>query len=244
MLNKICLALCLIAPSIAMAAPEIKGSPEEIGQYLSGIPKVVSINASADQMIASNEARMSLLVNTGSKKLSDALKKNYDTRNNLKKQLKALGIKDSSINESKFSSTPEYGMFGDEPKSYNVSNVISVSLSSEEQMISIAGISDGNANIRYLSTRPMTLDKEKIQAELFSKAIQKAKDKASKYESELNVTLVPVNIQENTMGVFDENLNQQKRMSKISSLSYGKENAFGSKKLNVSVTIQYKLMPN
>ncbi|RVU86513.1 DUF541 domain-containing protein [Leucothrix sargassi] len=248
MLQKVCATLCLITPMIlaptAMATPEIKGSPEEIQQYLTGIPKVISVTASSDQIVESNEARMSLLVNTESKKLSDALKKNYEVRKSLRKQLNALGVSDSNINESKFSSTPEYGMFGDEPKSFGVSNVISVLLSSEEQMISVAGISDNDANIRYLSTKPMLLDQDAVMAELLEKAMQKAKEKAATYQKALNVTLVPVEVLDSTYGAPEPDVNPQSRMSKVSSYSNNKPDSFGSTKLHATVTIRYKLLAN
>lgn len=245
MINKIFLALCLISPSVAMAAPEIKGSPEEVEQYLSNIPKLISITESADKIAVSKQARMSLLVNTGAKKLSKALQENYDVRSSLRKQLNDLGVKDASIDESKFSSTPEYGMFGDEPKAYGVSNVVSVLLSSEQQMISIANIADGNLHIRYLSTKPMVLEKEKIEKELLDQAMQKAKAKAAKFQRDLGVTLIPVNIIESTTGLFNESVVDQRRKEKLVSSSYNvKRDVFGSKKLSVAVTIQYKLISN
>ena len=245
MIKQLTLALCLITPSITLAAPNISGQPDDIKQFLSGIPKEITITGSADQVVTSKEARISLMVKTEAKKLSSALKENYDVRVSLREQLIDLGVKASSINESKFSSTPAYGMFGDEPKSYSVNNVVSVLLSSEQQMIAIASIADNNASIRYLSTKPMLLDKEAVQKALMSKAMSSAKAKAAIYQSEFNVTLVPVKIMESVSGMGQQHLpNLESKRRLVSSYASDKPTSFGSQTLSAAVTIEYKLLPN
>ena len=242
MMKHVFLALCLFSSSAAMAAPEIKGSPDELQAYLTAIPKVISISASAEKVLVSSEALMTLSVKTEAKKISEALQTNYDIRANLRKALIELGIKESNISESKYSSTPEYGMFSDEPKSYTVSNVVSVKLMSEEQMIAVSEVADNNDKIRYLSTKATLLEKEKIRAELVSKAMTSVKAKASIYEDELNVKLVAVEVNEVVQN-FIANSPRYNKSSKILS-SAGIGGVFESKELSLDLTVKYQLYPN
>jgi len=240
----------LFCSSMALASPEIKGTPEVIEGYLNGLPKIISINANAEEVVSSSKARIKLLVETEAKALAEALRENYSIRANIRKKLKDLGIEPKDINESKFSSTPEYGLFGDAPKSYNVTNTLSVLVDSEEKMISVANISDLNKNVRYLSSKPQMLEQEKNYSTLLLKALQLAKEKANLYQKELNVKLVPVYFDENATGTVDYQQDKMSRKGMIqksitSTSSYsGKAASFGETKLSIHVSIRYKVFPN
>lgn len=244
-MKKLLLSLSIFCSFIVTAAPEIKGSPEEIEQYLDAIPKTISISGRAERVLNSTKAKINLSVKTESKSLADALKQNYKIRAGIRKKLLELGIVKSDINESKFSSTPEYGIFGDEPKSYTVSNVLLVLVSSEEQMISVADLSDKDKSIRYLSSKPTIVGEDKIKDELVLEALQSAKEKAQLFEDELDVELVPVQFSESATNVTDQNVMPQSRSKVVSSvISYDKPNGFGEQKLSMTISLTYKLIPN
>ena len=248
-MKKLFFIFALFNSGFVLASPELKGTPEVIEQYLNALPKIITIQASADKVVSSNKARIKLLVETNAKGLADALQKNYNIRVNVRKKLKEIGIDASSINESKFSSTPEYGIFGDMPKSYNVTNTLSILVNSEVQMISVANISDTNKNVRYLSSRPEMLGQDKSYNELLKKAIQAAKEKAELYQQALNIKLVPVYFDENAMGVTELDKISKRGILKKSSYSSvtsspGFAANFGETKLSVQIRIKYKVFPS
>ncbi len=232
----------------AVAAPEIKGNPEEIEHYLDGIPKVISIRVQADEVVSSQKARIHLVVETESKALSDALRQNQAIRQTIRKKLAAFAIKPDEINASKFSSTPEYGFFGDLPKSYKVANTLSVLVDSEEKMIAVASIADNEKQVRYLSSKPEIVGKDSIYQKLTDKALQLAKAKAALYQQQLGVKLVPVFVEENTSGaIMQPPLHKDKAFKRsMSTVSYFEAPdvaSFGESKLSVNALVQYKVYP-
>ncbi len=248
---KIVLFLLLLSVSFsAVATPEIKGTPGEIGQYLNGIPKIITINAQADQLVSSKKARIKLSIETEAKTLADALRQNRSIRQTIRKKLLALSINPDQINESRFSSTPEYGFFGDLPKSYTVNNTLSVRVDSEQKMIAVAQIADTTRQARYISSTPEIEDKEAVYTALSQKALQKAKQKAELYQQQLGIKLVPVFVNEEKAGQMPRpQIAQKRRFDKsMGSTSYFEADSkavasFGETRLSVIATIQYKVYP-
>jgi len=240
----------LVILNPVLASPEIKGTPEELKQYLTSIPKVITIEENTERLVVSQRARVKLLVETDSKLLSEALKNNFSIRKLAKENLAKLGISKSMVSESKFSYTPEYGLFSDLPKSYTVKNILSIVVTSEEQLISIANISDTNNKIRYLSVKPMIADKDKIYAELHKKALDLVKEKALFYESRLGLKLVPIFVDDAKSNVLEQNRignrsSFKKSIVSSTSSGYTKSNqSFGEEKLKVSVLVNYKVLSN
>ena len=233
--------------SFVLATPEIKGDPAEIETYLMGIPKIISITAQADEVASSSKARIWLSVETEAKALSKALQQNRDIRIQIRKKLADIGITGKEVSESKFSSTPEYGFFGDLPKSYKVNNTLSVLVDSEEKMIGVANISDLQKGVRYLSSKPELVNKDEIYRELTEKALNIAKEKVELYQQKLGVKLVPVYFDESVGGIPVERKRERRALKKsLSSSLYeaDAEASFGSSKLSLVMTIQYRVYPS
>lgn len=245
-MKKLLLIFSLLALSYGYASPEIKGTPEELEQYLTSIPKIITINGNSERVVISKSAKVKLLVETESNLLSEALKNNFNIRKAAKKNIEKLGINKNMISESKFSSTPEYGLFSDTPKSYLVKNIISIVVTSEEQLISLANISDTNDKIRYLSAKPMIANKSKINTELLNEAINLAKEKAVMYESSLGVKLVPIFFGDTMDNISEQtkvgNNHSYKKSIVSSTVTTKFSNSFGEEKIIVSVLVNYKVL--
>ncbi len=237
-------ALGLLSRS-ALATPEIKGSPDEIRQYLSGIPQTVNLSGSAEKKNYAKQARISLLVMTSSPALADALKKNSAIRKQTRKTLQGLGIKEGSIAESKFTSTPEYGLFSDRPKAYLVRNIMTVDVESEDQFISVADIADNNENIYFLSGKAKMLDKDATYDALVNKALDDVKRKAALYESNLGVRLVPVHFDESFVEAQQRGGYKTMKKSLMSSVSSRGTTAYSidENTLKVNLLVTYKVLP-
>jgi len=241
------LFLFVSTSQFVIAAPEIKGDPAEIETYLMGIPKIISITVQVEELASSSKARIWLAVETEEKALAKALQQNQNIRMEIRGKLAKIGIKGKDISESKFSSTPEYGFFGDLPKSYKVNNTLSVLVDSEEKMIGVANISDLNNGVRYLSSKPELENKEEIYKALTKKALDRAKDKAELYQQKLGVKLVPVYFDESSEGMAVERKLKSRALKKSFSSSVAYESVteagFGSSTLSLVMTIKYQVYP-
>ncbi len=243
-MKKIIVILILVFSPSVLSEAEIQGTLSELKKHIEDIPKMVTINLTATKNVSSNKAIIKLLVETESKTLADALKANSRTRTNIRNQLKTSSIELKNIRESKFSSTPEYGFFGEQPESFKVSNIVSVIVLSEEQMIVVAGISDQNKNIRYLSSESQIQDKDKksLETGLLAQALSDIKDKAAIYEKELTVKLSPVSFNVSSFDIVPQQQQYytQSKRSKYSS-SLPSRSSFGEVNFTLTISVQYKL---
>jgi len=235
--------LCLIT-GIAFAEPKLEGTAKELEKYLSGVDKTVTIQGSAETRTSSDKAIIQLVVETEAISLEKALKDNSSIRQGVRALLKKAGVSDESVRGSRFSSTPEYGFFSDKPKSYKVKNSLSIVVTSEAQMISVAAISDKDENVRYLSSKADVGESRlTIRAKLLKDALKSAKTKAEVYQTELGVKLTPVSFTETWHDAVNLGQNNQNYKSNRSSFSYksSKSESFGEAKFMMSVTIKYRL---
>lgn len=243
-MKKILVLICLVFSARIVAEPEFKGTPEELSAYLNSVSKIVAVSATATKKIASNEAIVTLLVKTEDSSLASALASNSKIRANIRHQLGSVGIEPSNIRESKFSSVPEYGFFGEEPKAYTVSNVLSVVVASEAQMISVAKVSDKNKNVRYLSSKAKEGDRSKIKALLLKQALSIADEKVSIYEQELGVKLTPVAFNEASTRLMESApVLMRARKAQVSSDSAEAPShaSFGEAEFTLTIQVKYKL---
>ncbi len=229
--------------SIVFAEPKIEGTVSELKEYLEGVTELVYVEGSATSKVSSDRAVIKLLIWSESPSLAKALSSNSKIRKSVRSQLRGAGIDDKNVKEFKFSSTPEYGLFGDEPKSYKVENILSVVVESEEQMVKVASISDNEKNIRYVSSNAEVGDKEKIRADLLNKALSNAKKKASLYESQLGVRLTVVSFKESSFKTIEIQEVSSVRKGKMASYSSGSASSsqFGESKFTMAVTVKYRL---
>lgn len=249
-MNKVLFAMLLLFSSLmfppsVLAEPELKGSAEVLSSFLDGMPKVVTIAASATEKVAAKKAVMNLLVETEEDALAEALRKNAEIRKKVRSVLSAEGILAADIRESKFSSIPEYGFFGNEPDSYRVSNVLSVGVTSEAQMIAVAEASDQDQQVRYVSSSAKVLDREAVKHQLLKEALLIAKKKAALYEAELGIKLEPAEFQEDSIRFVEQAPLKRRAQSVASSYvaSAPATTSFGETEFTLSIHVQYKLKP-
>jgi hypothetical protein len=206
MKNKLLLLCCVIVPCVVHAQPELKGSPDELSQYLLDEKKLVTLVGVGEQRVEADTARVYLLVKTKDGKFHDALEKNKSLRSAIKKKLETAAIGADRIIFSKFSSVPGYGWFGDKPTSYEVSNEINVSISKEDEMLVIAEIIDTMPAVFFGRTEIKHSKKSEAKAAALEKSLQDVSTKKLQYEKSLGIKLFPVRIveqavQENQQGL-------------------------------------------
>lgn len=195
--------ICVVMlSSIAMAKPELKGSPDELRNFLYPSENVVSLRATAEEKAYADRAIVTLVVTTEEKNLSDAMASNQRIRSDIKKSLVNAGVDDSNIKSAKFSTSPQYGWFGKKPDAYKAVNRMSVTITTEDQLLALAKVADNNDAVELASTKYEHTQKAAFQEKVKQQALEKIMKEKAFYEKSLGVSL-------NTIGIRDVNFRQR-----------------------------------
>ena len=180
-----------------LAAPELKGSPDELRQFLHPKQNVMSISAEAEIRAYTDTAIVSVIVTTEQKKLSDAIAENAKLRRTLATEWRAQGIAEKNMKSSEFSSSAQYGWFGDDPKSFNVVNRMAITISNGDDLEKIAKLADQYKEVTIGTTEFEHSKKEDSALAVKKQAMTKILAQKAYYEESLGVTLRAVNVHEN-----------------------------------------------
>jgi uncharacterized protein len=134
---------------------------------------------------------VSLIITTEEEKLADALTKNANLRSQITETLLKAKIKASDINNSKFSSSPQFGWFGKEADSYEVVNRVVINIFNENQLRAIADVADNSKAINLSDTEFEHTQKDQFEMQLKQKAIDKVMSQKAFYEKSLSLKLKP-----------------------------------------------------
>jgi len=192
----------LMLPLVVMAKPELKGSPDELRNFLYPSEKVVSLRATAEEKAYADQAIITLVVTTEEKNLSDAMSSNSKIRADIVRSLVASGINESDIKSAKFSTSPQYGWFGKKPDAYKAVNRMSVTITTEKQLLAVAKVSDDKEAVELASTKYEHTKKSDYQQKVKQKALDKIMKEKDFYEKSLGVSL-------KTIGIRDVNFSQR-----------------------------------
>lgn len=194
-MNKTLTTLILISLSSSLyAAPQLTGNPDELSHYLLEQRKIITINGSATEEVEADIAIVAITVRTKEAKLNDALQENEKARKAIKDNLQQAGITADKIKASKFSSSPNYGWFGEKPSSYEINNEVKISINSEEQLRAVARIVDGQKDVLMGGTEFKDSQKEGNEQKVLQKALASIQAKQKIYEQSLGIALTPVRV--------------------------------------------------
>ncbi len=191
------IALVLFSATAA-AAPELRGSPQELEQYLQSETRTVSIRQTATENAYTDRARVSLTVTTEHKSLAEAIRLNRSLRLRTIQEFSAAGISSDDIRASKFSTSPQYGWFGKAPSSFEVINTIVVVVESEEQFQAVAAVADRQKEIQVSQTEFEHSQKDEFEKKVRQKAMDKVMEERQFYETQLGLSLRPVSFSVST----------------------------------------------
>jgi len=223
-------AVLLFSPfSTVNAQPELKGSPEQLRQFLHPREDIVTLNGDAEKKAYSDSAILTLVVTTDKKKLADSIARNGKLRSDITQQLGKQGINQKNIKNAKFSSTPEYGWFGDEPDSYKISNRMAVTIANEKQLKAVAAIADKYKEAELSTTEFKHTKKEAFKTQVKEMALAKIMKLKAMYEKNLGVKLTAKNFRDNHIGfqpthaammMRDEMVRSRPKAKALSSVAY------------------------
>jgi hypothetical protein len=112
-------------------------------------------------------------------------------RSKITKALGEAGISSDKITPSKFSSTPRYGFFSKRPSSYEVTNLIKITIAGEKDFQEIARLVDGYKQVEYDGIVFERSDKDELEKKALEQACDDVLKKKAIYESKLGLTLIP-----------------------------------------------------
>lgn len=183
----------LTASHASLAQPQLSGTPDELREFLVPRPNTVNISGQADLTAYKDVAKVSLLVTTEERSLSDAMTVNQELRLELIGDFLSAGIPQEDINNSKFASSPQFGLFGRNPNRYEVSARLEVTVSSEEHLQLLAAAADAHEEVEFENTEFEHSLEDDFEDQVRELALQDAMEQKAFYESNLGLELKAVN---------------------------------------------------
>ncbi len=196
MLRLITLVTALTLAGFSTAEPILKGSPEELRQFLDPIEYTVTLNATHDETAYSDKAIVSLTITTEASQLGNSMRTNAALRISITQTLLDAGVGADEINTSKFSSSPQFGWFGSKPKSFEVVNRMSVGITDEAHLQLIAVLTDDNDEVVLAGMKFEHTAKETFENKVRANAMDKALAQKAVLEERLGFVLVPIGFNE------------------------------------------------
>lgn len=184
---------CVGYSSMAMAQAQLSGTPNELREFLYPRPVTVNISGEGEITAYKDLAKVSLMVTTEERSLNAAMAANQALRNRLIDDFVSAGIAASEINNSRFSSSPQFGLFGRKPNRFEVSARLEISVSSEEHLQVLAAAADANEEVEFEATEFEHSLEDDFEDQVRALALQDVMEKKAFYESNLGVKLKAIN---------------------------------------------------
>ena len=196
--------ICLLAQLVftnPLFATEIRGEPEALRKFLHPHKSRVTLNAQVERRVYADQAIVSVLVKNDDKTLANAMQENARLRETLKTSLVSSAVSTDDIKNSQFSSSPQYGWFGDKPKSFEVINRVVVTINSEQALQALASVTDKFDEMSIVGTEFKHTTKDEVHGELKKEAMKKILIDKAYYENSLQVELKTVSFHDS--GLID-----------------------------------------
>ena len=184
--------LLFVSSSSVIAAPEMKGTPDELRAFLHPESKTVMIRGDAEEIAFSDLAHVTIIVTTKEQTMTEALQQNSELRAGFVERFVRSGISPDRINNAQFSSSPQYGWFGRKPKEYEVVNRLKVTVDGEDQLKLLSETADQYEEASVGGIEFEHSEKEAFEEKVKEAALDDAITSSSKYATKLGLELTPV----------------------------------------------------
>ena len=183
----------MLTSQLGLAQAQLSGTPEELREFLHPRPNTVNINGEGELTAYKDVAKVSLMVTTEARSLAAAMESNQALRNKMINEFIAAGIDQEDINNSKFSSSPQFGLFGKNPNSYEVSARMEVTAKSEEHLQLLARAADSNSEVKFEQTEFEHSLEDEFEVQVREAALADVMSQKAYYETTLGLQLKAVN---------------------------------------------------
>ena len=177
----------------SLAQAQLSGTPDELREFLYPRPNTVNINGEGELTAYKDTAKVSLIVTSEERSLSQAMKVNQALRLELIQEFVTAGIPTDAINNSKFSSSPQFGLFGRNPNSFEVSARMEIQVTREEHLQLLAAAADEHDEVVFESTAFEHSEEDDFEDQVREIAVQDVMAQKANYESSLGLELKAVN---------------------------------------------------
>jgi uncharacterized protein YggE len=178
---------------VSLAQAQLSGTPDELREFLLPRPNTVNINGEGELTAYKDVAKISLMVTSNERSLSQAMQVNQALRLELIQEFIAAGIPADAINNSKFSSSPQFGLFGRNPNSFEVSARMEIEVVSEEHLQLLAAAADEHDEVDFQSTAFEHSEEDAFEDQVTQMALQDVMAQKAYYESSLGLELKAIN---------------------------------------------------
>ena len=176
-----------------LAQAQLSGTPDELREFLYPRPNTVNISGEGELTAYKDVAKIGLMVTTEERTLSRAMEVNQALRLELIQQFVAAGVPQDAINNSKFSSSPQFGFFGRNPNSFEVSARMEVEVNSEEHLQLLAAAADEHEEVEFESTEFEHSEEDAFEDQVRELALNDVMAQKAYYESSLGLELKAIN---------------------------------------------------
>lgn len=183
----------LFNSQLGFAQAQLSGTPEELREFLHPRPNTVNINGEGELTAYKDVAKVSLMVTTEARSLAAAMESNQALRNRMIEEFVAAGISIEDINNSKFSSSPQFGLFGTNPNRYDVSARMEITVKSEEHLQLLARAADSNSEVEFEQTEFEHSLADEFEVDVREAALADVMTQKAYYETTLGLELKAVN---------------------------------------------------
>ncbi|MBL4582896.1 MAG: SIMPL domain-containing protein [Gammaproteobacteria bacterium] len=177
----------------SLAQAQLSGTPDELREFLHPRPNTVNINGEGELTAYKDIAKISLMVTSDERNLSQAMEVNQALRLDLIQEFVAAGIPVDAINNSNFSSSPQFGLFGRNPNSFEVSARMEIQVSSEEHLQLLAAAADEHDEVDFESIEFEHSEEGAFEDLAREMALQDVMAQKAYYESSLGLELKAIN---------------------------------------------------
>ena len=153
----------------------------------------MNINGEGELTANKDTAKVSLIVSSDERSLSQAMEVNQALRLELLQEFVASGITQEDINNSKFSSSPQFGLFGRNPNSFEVSARMEIQVTNEKHLQLLATASDEHDEVDFESTAFEHSEEDDFEDQVREIALQDVMAQKGCYESSLGLELKAIN---------------------------------------------------
>ena len=246
---KLIFAFLILVFSTAALATELSGTPNELRQYLQAETRTVVLSEEALETAYADTAEITLVVATEEDALAESIAENKSLRDRITADLRRMGIAADDINTSKYSASPQYGWFKDDPKSFQVVNSLVVKVTDENLFQQVAGIADQFADVQFAGAKFSHSEKDAYVDMVRDKALDKVTASKGVYEKSLGLTLTPVTFSEGQPNVRQREQFAVLRDVPISVSSISKTSepsqppSFDEIEYRMTVTVTYAVKP-
>ena len=178
---------------VSLAQAQLSGTPDELREFLHPRPNTVNINGEGELTAYKDVAKISLMITSNERSLSQAMQVNQALRLELIQEFIAAGIPADAINNSKFSSSPQFGLFGRNPNSFEVSARMEIEVVSEEHLQLLAAAADEHDEVDFQSTAFEHSEQDAFEDQVTQMALQDVMAQKAYYESSLGLELKAIN---------------------------------------------------